>query len=234
MRVPFSLTMLTLAGFVIIGNAQTNDKPKPLPKPDYSKEGFVIERFSKVINFATDGTWEAEQTAAIRIQSDAGVQQFGVLSFGYSRDNQKVEVAYVRVRKPDVSTVITPDENIQDVSSEITRMAPTYSDLREKQIPVKALGVGDVLEYKVRFIQAKPDIPGQFWDAESFITDAVVLDERLEISVPAEKYVKVASPNVKPEVRETAGRKIYLWKTAQLEPTSRDADKPKKKRRILQ
>lgn len=57
----------------------------------------------------------------------------------------------------------------------------------------------------------------------------VVLDERLKINVPADKYVKVASPNIKPELREINGRKIYVWKTSQLEPTSRDPDKPKKK-----
>src|SRR5882757_2565245 len=110
--------------------------------PDYSKEGVVIQEFSKHIAFSPDGTWRAEQTAGVRLQSDAGVQQFGVLAFAYNRDNQKLEVDYVRVRKPDGSVVATPDENIQDVSSEITRIAPTYSDLREKQIPVKALSVG--------------------------------------------------------------------------------------------
>lgn len=229
MRVPFSLTALMLACFAVIGHSQTNETPKPIPKPDYSKEGVIIEKFSKEIAFAVDGTWQAEQSATIRIQSDAAVQQFGVLSFGYNRDSQKLGIAYVRVRKPDGNVVVTPDEDIQDVSSEITRIAPTYSDLREKQIPVKALGVGDVLEYRVRFIQSKPDIPGQFWDSESFIKDAVVLDESLKISVPADKYVKVASPAVKPELHEMAGSKVYLWKTAQLEPTSRDPDKPKKK-----
>lgn len=143
MCAPFPLTalMLVVAG---AGISQTNEISNP--KPDYSKEGVIIEHFSKEITFAADGTWQAEQTAAIRIQSDAGVQQFGVLSFGYNRDSQKVEVECVRVQRPDGGVVLTPDENIQDLSSDITRMAPTYSDLREKQIPVKALGVGDVLE----------------------------------------------------------------------------------------
>ncbi|HSU58261.1 MAG TPA: DUF3857 domain-containing protein [Bryobacteraceae bacterium] len=206
----------------------------PQQLPDYSKEGVVVEHFSKEITFAANGSWEAEQTATVRVQSDAGVQQLGVLSFGYDRDNQKVEIAYVRVRKPEGGLVVTPEDNVQDVSSEITRAAPTYSDLREKQIPVKALSVGDVLEYKIRFIQSKPDIPGQFWYSQNFIADGVVLDESLEISVPGDKYVKVVSPNLKPEVHEAQGRKIYLWRTAQLEPTSQQSDRPKKKKQDSQ
>jgi len=117
---------ITLFCFVMTGFGQTNETAKTFSKPDYSKEGFVIEEFSKEIKFAADGTWQAEQTAIIRVQSDAGIQQFGVLSFGYNRGNQKVDVAYIRVRKSNGSVVVTPNEDVQDVSSEITRMAPTY------------------------------------------------------------------------------------------------------------
>jgi len=43
---------------------------------------------------------------------------------------------------------VTPPENIQDIAAQITREAPFYSDLREKQIAVKGLGIGDVLEFE--------------------------------------------------------------------------------------
>lgn len=209
------LTILCLFASLVLGRANR----------DYSKEGFIIEDFSRRISFASDGTWESEQTAAIRVQSDAGVQQFGILSFHYDRDNQDVKVVYLRVRKPDGSIVATPPGGVQDVSSDVSKVAPTYSDLREKQIPVKALGVGDVIEYSVRLVKTKPEIAGQFWYAQNFMTDAVVLSEKLELSVPADKYVQVVSPKFAPEVRAEAGRKIYLWKTAQLEPTVRDQNK---------
>jgi hypothetical protein len=34
-------------------------------KPDYSKEAFVIQQFSKHITFSAVGTWQIEQTAAV-------------------------------------------------------------------------------------------------------------------------------------------------------------------------
>lgn len=77
------------------------------PGPDYSKEPLVIQDFSKQIAFAADGAWQAEQSAAVRIQSEAGVRQFGVLSFSYKADNESLEVTYVRVRKPDGSVIET-------------------------------------------------------------------------------------------------------------------------------
>ncbi len=94
-----------------------------------------------------------------------------------------------------------------------------YSDSREKQLPVKALGAGDVLEYKVRFVQKTPEVEGQFWYSQDFLSGAVVLDETLRISVPANKYVKLASPADKPNLQEVHGQKIYLWNNVQLEPT---------------
>ncbi len=193
--------------------------------PDYSKEAAIVQEFAKDFTFAADGTWTCEQSAIIRIQSDAAVRQFGVLTYDYDRDNQTIEIEYVRVKKVDGTVVPTPSDNIQDVSSEITRIAPSYSDLREKQIPVKALSAGDILEYKVKFTQTKPEIQDQFWYSQNFLTGGVVLQETLRISTPAGKYVKVVSPGVKPEIREESGRKIYTWKTAQLNPTSQEEKK---------
>lgn len=198
--------------------------------PDYSKEGSIIEEFRKEAAFADDGTSVSETQAAIRIQSDAGARQYGVLAFYYDRDNSKVDIEYVRVRKPDGAVVATPLDSVQDLTTEVTRLAPTYSDLREKQLPVKGLSPGDVLEYRVRFTQTKPDVPGEFWGADNFLTGAVVLNETLQISVPASKYVKVVSQSVQPQITEKNGHKIYFWKTSQLKPTSgkQDTDtKPK-------
>lgn len=207
-------------------------------KPDYSKEAFVIETYANTIAFAADGTGTREQTAAVRIQSDAGVRQFGLLSFSYLRENERLDLAYVRVRKPDGTLVTTPESDVQEMPSEVARAAPMYTDLREKQVPVKSLGAGDVLEYQVsyqyggfrfrRYTRIRPEVPNQFWYSQSFVTGAIVLGETLEISMPATVHVKVASASaVKPEIREEAGRRIYRWKTAQLEPASQNEKKAK-------
>jgi len=185
--------------------------------PEYSKEDLVIEKLNTEVTFAADGTQVWDQSVVVRIQSDAGVRRFGVLTFPYSAVYDTINIAYVRVRKADGRIVETPRTNIQDLASEVARSAPTYSDLREKQIPVKGLGSGDVLEYSAHSTRTKPEVSGQFWFEQSFVKDAVVLDEELRLTVPADKYVNVKSPSLQPAVSEENGRKIYFWKTAQLE-----------------
>src|ERR1017187_2233072 len=53
-------------------------------KADHSQEAVVIEQFTRKEKFETDGTSLREDTARVRIQSEAGVQKYGVLSFSFA------------------------------------------------------------------------------------------------------------------------------------------------------
>ena len=137
-------------------------------RPDYSKEAFVDEEDISKISFENDGTGTREWLLRIRIQSDAGVQHYSVLTFPYQEATDKLDIDYVRVRKPDGTVIITPADNVQDMPSDITRQAPFYSDLKEKQIPIRNLRVGDTLEWQAKIIRTKAEAPGEFWGQESF------------------------------------------------------------------
>jgi TonB family protein len=187
---------------------------------DFSKEGVVIEQMTTRVGFQSDGTYTYDQHARVRVQSDAGVRQYGILPFPYQASVGRVEVQDVRVIKANGSVVATPLDSIQDVTSELYRDAPLYSDLREKHVAVKGLEPGDTLEYSVRWLLEKPLATGQFWTSYQFIKNMVVLDEQLEISVPREREVKLKNQTIQPKIREESGRRIYLWKTSNLESVS--------------
>src|SRR5258708_5720424 len=210
---PLLLSILTTALFL-----QAQPAPKPAAaKPDYSQEAFVMEQYLRKVKLENDGTSVREDSARIRIQSDAGVQHYGLLTFSYPSATGSFEIDYVRVRKPDGTVVETPSENIQDMAAEITREAPFYSDLREKHIAVKGLGVGDVLEFAMHERVTKPLAPGQFWLDYTFTKNLILLDERLEVTLPRERAVKVKSPDYKPAVSEAGAYRTYTWATANLQ-----------------
>jgi TonB family protein len=194
-------------------------------KSDFSKESVVIEQSMLKIVFHNDGTYTQEQHVRARIQSDAGVRQYGVLPFSYISSIGNVEVEDVRVIKPNGSVVTTRKESVQDVTPEIYRDAPMYSDLREKHLAVKGLEPGDVLEYSAHWKTDKPLIPGQFWTSVHFVKSSVVLDEQLEINVPHDREIKIKSRTIQPTVREENGWRIYVWKTANLESQSVEEQK---------
>jgi tetratricopeptide (TPR) repeat protein len=206
---------LTLA-MLVTGHAQAAP-PQSAAKADYSQESAVIEEMATKIAFDNDGNSTHEQTSRVRVQTDAGVKEWGLLKFPFQSATQTVEIDYVRVHKADGSTLITPPDNVQDLDSEITRSAPFYSDLREKHIAVKGLGKGDILEYQAHWHSTKPLIPGQFWFQYNFQREGIVLDERLEIRVPSERPVKVKGPQATQTITTEGGSHVYSWTYSRLQ-----------------
>src|SRR5258706_11737611 len=223
---PLLLLVLTTALF-----PQAQSAPKSAAaKPDYSQEAFVMEQYGRKVRLENDWTSMREDSALVCVQSDAGVRQYGLLTFSYPSATGVFEIDYVRVRKPDGTVVEAPSENIQDMAAEITREAPFYSALREKQIAVKGLGVGDVLEFAMHERVTKPLAPGQFWLDYTFTKNLILLDERLEVTLPRERAVKVKSPDYKPAVSEAGAYRTYTWATANLQRKD-DSSRSKRRRR---
>lgn len=212
---PFVLAFAVVSVSLALAQEKQAEKPD-LSASDFSKEAYTIERLSSRIVMEDDGTGTRETAAEVKILADAGVKAFAVLNFTYTSANEAVEIEYVRVKKPDGSVVKTPDYNIQDMPADVTRTVPLYSDIHEKHVAVKGLGVGDVLEYLVRLRVVKPEVPGHFWHEYSFTKQAITKDEQLDLSVPADKYVKVVCPDFKPEIKQEGARKIYHWSHANL------------------
>ena len=208
--------------------------PKTENKRDYSQESFVIEKMNSRYRFEADGTGRKETTARIRIQSEAGVQQWGQLQEGYNSANERVEIPYVRVLKEDGSVVKANDDAVQDLSAPIEREAPVYTDYRQKHITVPGLRPGEVLEYDMVTVIHTPLAAGQFWAEYEFDDSNINLDETLDVDVPAGRTLKLkCKPGMDPKITEENGRRVYHWASAHLEreDASKDKDKKKKKRR---
>jgi tetratricopeptide (TPR) repeat protein len=188
--------------------------------PNYAAESVVIERTEFIYTYAADGTCTLDRVVAVRVQSDAAVKALGVISVAYAANSQKVEFAYVRVRHPDGSVAETPVTDTIDMPAPVTREAPFYSDLKEKQLPVRSMRVGDRLEWKARITTTKSEAPGQFWGQETMVEDAVTLAEVVELRVPASVAVNVWSPANKPDESTADGMHVWRWNASQLKPTA--------------
>jgi len=237
-----ALVAFTLVPFVTI-HAQTSapaEKPQSstqstaTQKPDYSKEAFLDEHDSTKVVFENDGSNTRELTARVKIQSDAGVQRYGVLTFSYQSAVETVDINYVRVVKPDGTVITTPSDDVQDMPAEITRQAPFYSDLHEKHVAVKGLSAGDFLEMKSLWRSTKPLAPGQFWISFNFTRDCIVLSQEIEISVPRDRAVKWKSPGTKPAITEEGSRRIFKWAHSELEPKSAEEQKKQQEEQTYQ
>ncbi|PYX68186.1 MAG: hypothetical protein DMG78_25880 [Acidobacteria bacterium] len=208
--------------------------PKVEDKHDYTQESFVIEQMHSRYRFEADGTGRKETTARIRVQSEAGVQQWGQLLEGYNSANERVEIPYVRVLKEEGTVVKAGDDAVQDLSAPIEREAPVYTDYRQKHITVPGLRPGEVLEYDMVTVIHTPLAAGQFWAEYEFDKSNIDLDESLDVDVPAGRSLKLkCKPGMDPKITEENGRRIYHWASSHLEreDDTKDKDKKKKKHR---
>ena len=204
--------------------APSNQKTSSANSNANSEEAAVFERILNRVHFENDGREVSETEAVIRIQSQAGVEEFGQLVFGYSSATEKLEVEYVRVRKPDGQVVVTPESTAQDFAPDVLKEAPMYSDYRQRHISVAALQPGDTLEYRTVIRVLTPLAAGNFWYEYTFPKGVVVNEDRLEIDIPKSREVKLKTPTRKPEIQETGDRRIYTWMVKDILP---DRDKEK-------
>jgi tetratricopeptide (TPR) repeat protein len=219
-------------------NADKNPIEAPKPKTsdsshDYREESFVVEQMHSKYRFEADGTARKELIARIRVQSEAGVEQWGQLQIGYNSANERVEIPYVRVLKKDGSVVKAGDDAVQDLSAPIEREAPVYTDYRQKHITVPGLRPGEVLEYDVVTVIHTPLAAGQFWTEYEFDKANIVLDEAVDVDVPSNRPLKMKNnPGHEPTITEEKGRRLYHWSNTHLqredEKSGKEKDKKKK------
>ncbi|HVZ17638.1 MAG TPA: DUF3857 domain-containing protein, partial [Terriglobales bacterium] len=200
--------------------------------PDFSQEPFIVQSVKTTFRFQADGTAMRRSETRVLLQSEAAVQKLGQLAFNYNSDFEKLVITG-RVVKADGTKVEIPESAIQDMSSQVSRVAPMYSDVRQKHVIVPSLRPGDTLEYEIEYDQFAAMAPNQFWNSYDFNTNYIVRDEELRVDVPANKFVNVKFRNdYKPKITEEGGRKIYTWKTSHLqrEDTSPEALNKKRKK----
>ena len=84
-------TLLMLLVWVpVLGQTPAN-KSEGAAKKDYSEKAAVIEQYSLKIQFENDGSSKQEQYQRVRVQSEAGVQRYGLLT-----SHTRVEQACLR------------------------------------------------------------------------------------------------------------------------------------------
>lgn len=225
----FAFGSVLLPAFLVAGVFHAQVKPvistatpSPADSANYKNEAMVWEHFDTTVRMNPDGTGERTVHVVVRLQSEGAARQFSVLSIPYASAYETGTMDFIRVRKPDGTVVETPTADAIEMPAAITREAPLYSDLKEKQLPVRSIAAGDVIDYQFHTERTKAEAPGQFWGSEHFLyTGGVVLSQTLTLVIPAGKYVQVWDPHHPSKPTETNGQITYNWSNSQLKATAK-------------
>lgn len=228
--------LITMAGWPAVVAQSPPPKPAPTPEkdPDYSQDAMVVELLRVTYRFEKDGTGMHDMTLRVKVQSEAALQRFGQLVIPYVAANEKLDIDYVRVKKPDGTIISASEKDVQDLTAPISREAPVYTDVRQKHITVPGLRPGDVLDYHAVWHLNTPLAQNNFWMNYDFVTrDLIVLDEQLEVNIPEDSVVKLKTEKgFEPKIAAANGRRTYSWKHAVLKRVEeKDDDKEAARKR---
>ncbi len=191
-------------------------------KDPFAGEPLVVERLDTVYRYNADGTGTKVDTRVLRVGNEAGRRAALVTSLVYPTMSRRVEVVYLRVRKPNGTVVETPPSDAGDGPAPVAAIAPAYGDVHVLQIGARGLTVGDRVESEVRTTITKAEAEGQFWGSEHVrLGDAVVLERAVELRVPKGRNVLVSSPHLPSAMTEEGGEKVFRWKGSQLKPSAK-------------
>ena len=207
----------------------------------YADEPYVLEQNYVTVRFENDGTEKREVSERVRIQSEAGAQQFRELVFSYTLPGEEVSVRSVRILKRNGTSVdvLAAPNSTKESAAAATHDFPAYSNLKEVRVEVPSLAAGDTLDYDVVTRESKPAAAGEFWFEYEFPRDAIVLEDQLELNLPQGKAFSIKSPGFSriagkenaavPKTggagssftrTEQGGRTILRWKHANLKVAS--------------
>jgi tetratricopeptide (TPR) repeat protein/transglutaminase-like putative cysteine protease len=205
-----SLSLLLMTVLISPAFNQTIPTLEKKSATDPSEQAAIIEELNTSARFENDGSSVETVRQRVKIQNEAGIRLYGIITFNFIV-GQEFSIDTVEVRKKDGSTVKAGTANIQEITPEISRVAPMYSDIHQKQVTVPGLGVDDEIIFQYTAKQSAL-VPNQFWFQYSFAKDTIVLSESIQLDIPADRKVHVSfQPEHKPEIKTTSSRTLYQW-----------------------
>src|SRR5882762_10402884 len=87
------------------------------PLPDYTQQPLVTERLYQRLRFEADGTGRRDLHARIRVQTEAGVEALGEISYPYNSAEETLTIDSVLVHKSGGGIVAAGPDAVQDATA---------------------------------------------------------------------------------------------------------------------
>jgi hypothetical protein len=118
-----SLCLLLISVLMSPAIYQTTQTPEKKSTTDSSEQAAIIEELETSARFENDGSSVQTVLQRVKIQNEAGIRLYVIITFNFIV-GQEFSIDAVEVHRKDGSTVKASAANIQEVTPEISRVAP--------------------------------------------------------------------------------------------------------------
>ena len=162
----------------------------------------------ETVVYKPDGTQETTNESRIKILTEKGRREEGVISIGYSARYGKAGISYVKIVGEDgKERTVDVSATTNETTDNSTASMNIYDPMQKKIVcTVPGLKVGDTLVYKTFRTTEKPRVKDLFADISVMEWTMPILKHRFQVKAPA------ALPLKKMAVRDPLGNVKYSEK----------------------
>ncbi|MDD5044574.1 MAG: DUF3857 domain-containing protein [Candidatus Omnitrophica bacterium] len=185
---------------------------------NYAQAGALILYCDEKVEVTPQNTATWSQHYLVKILNDRGKEEFSEVQTEYDSTDEKVELEYARVIKPDGEVIPVGKKHIRDVSKYLN--FPLYSNARVHIISFPEVAENAVLEYKIKTYQSQLINKKDFCFTYPLQSVEPIIFCKFEISVPEERRLHIKNlheeynnfkAELKPGISQAQGRKTYSW-----------------------
>ena len=204
------------------GKEYTDNDIVSLVKTEFISSRFrradaVILLDQKIITVKADASFETAIHQVVKLNSSAGIRQFGDLKFAYNGTTETIKIIKARTFKPNGSSVPVEKKAINTLTQNIASEAPEYQNHKLKVVSFPALETGAIIEIKLKKVtRNKSKLADlRFAGSEVFQSTIPVIFKELVVQVPKDMpfYFKSLNGLSDPSIVKTEYHDTYAWRS---------------------
>lgn len=144
-----------------------NKSKTVLNKPSFSAPAKIMLDFAKekITKNFQDIITEHE---IIKILNKKGIKKYSILTFPYSKKNQKLKIYFIKIINPNGNIIDLNLNRLKSVTAPFNPEAPIFSNQLLKTIQLPGLVRGSIVNYKYRSTTIKPYMKNNFFTEDYF------------------------------------------------------------------
>jgi hypothetical protein len=184
----------------------------------YPQAGALILYCDEKVKITPENTQITYLHYVIKILNERGKEDFSETEIGYDSTDEKVELEYARVIKPDGTIVEVGSRHIRDVSKYLN--FPLYSNARAYIISFPEITEGASIEYKLKVYSSQLINKKDFVLSYPVQASEPIIRANFTLDLPQEKvlFIKILNEkyndfgaDLKPVIQKENNRIIYHW-----------------------
>jgi hypothetical protein len=191
----------------------------------YAESGYVDQAYEKQVNLSQQATYNR---IAIRILSDAGVQNQSEVSMEFDPSFQKLAIHHIVIRRDGKVINQLNLGKIKVIQQETEREDFLYNGTKTALLLLEDVRKGDVIDYSFTCYGFNPVFNGSYSDFFTLKFSVPVYRLYYKLITPEGKKVTLENDktSIKPTVKKVGGESISEWTLEDVEPEWLDESPP--------